>query len=147
MYTQLISNRINFDHFELSKSASRAPYFPIVSAEREFVNLLSFKEPRNRFPACRAGTRTYLTYRLARLHRQTESIPWIRFLGSLKVYKFGLCTCILRLVTDVQYWNFRTIYIGARSRVWEPSYRTGPPAKGTLAGWKKNTPSFLKALC
>ncbi len=32
-----------------------------------------------------------LTYRPARLHRQAELIPWIRFLGSWNVYKFGLC--------------------------------------------------------
>jgi hypothetical protein len=31
----------------------------------------------------RAGTTT--------LHRLAESIPWNRFLGSLNVYKFGLC--------------------------------------------------------
>ncbi len=32
----------------------------------------------------------YKTYRLARLHRLAESVPWDRFLGSLSVYKFGL---------------------------------------------------------
>ncbi len=32
----------------------------------------------------------YLTYRLARLHRLVESIPWNRFLGSLNVYTYGL---------------------------------------------------------
>jgi hypothetical protein len=31
-----------------------------------------------------------LSYRTARLHKQAESVPWIGFLGSLKVYKFGL---------------------------------------------------------
>jgi hypothetical protein len=37
-----------------------------------------FKEPRNRFPALRAGTRqSYLTYRPARLYGLAESIPWI----------------------------------------------------------------------
>ncbi len=30
-------------------------------------------------------TITYLSYRPARLHRQAESIPWNRFLGSLRV--------------------------------------------------------------
>ncbi len=34
----------------------------------------------------------YLTYRPDMLHRSAESIPWNRFLGSLNVYKFGLCT-------------------------------------------------------
>ncbi len=31
-----------------------------------------------------------LSYQPARLHRLVESIPRNRFLGSLKVYKFGL---------------------------------------------------------
>jgi hypothetical protein len=31
-----------------------------------------------------------LSYRTARLHRLAELIPWNRFLGSLKVEKFGL---------------------------------------------------------
>ncbi len=36
----------------------------------------AFKEPRNRFPAWRAGTRQpYLSYRHARLHRLSKSIP------------------------------------------------------------------------
>ncbi len=33
-----------------------------------------------------------LSYRLARQHRLEELIHWNRFLGSLKVSKFGLCT-------------------------------------------------------
>jgi hypothetical protein len=32
-----------------------------------------------------------LSYRPARLHSLAELIPWNRFLGSLKVEKFGLC--------------------------------------------------------
>ncbi len=32
-----------------------------------------------------------LSYRPARLHRLAELVPWSRFLGSLKVKKFGLC--------------------------------------------------------
>ncbi len=53
-----------------------------------------FKEPRNRFPACWAGTTTLLfdvpgpqDY----IGWLAESIPWNRFLGSLNVYKFRLC--------------------------------------------------------
>ena len=34
---------------------------------------------------------TGLSYRPARLHSLSELVPWNRFLGSLKVYKFGLC--------------------------------------------------------
>ncbi len=33
-----------------------------------------------------------LSYRTARLYSQPELVPWNRFLGSLKVKKFGLCT-------------------------------------------------------
>jgi hypothetical protein len=33
-----------------------------------------------------------LSYRPTRLHRLLEMIPWNRFLGSLKVLKFGLRT-------------------------------------------------------
>jgi hypothetical protein len=33
-----------------------------------------------------------LSYRPARLHRLAELIPRIRFLGSLNVHKYGLCT-------------------------------------------------------
>jgi hypothetical protein len=32
--------------------------------------------------------KTYLSYRPARLHRLTESIPQNRFLGSINVYKY-----------------------------------------------------------
>jgi hypothetical protein len=31
-----------------------------------------------------------LSYRPARLHRLVEFIPWIRFLGSIKILKYGL---------------------------------------------------------
>ncbi len=37
---------------------------------------------------------SYLTYRPARLQRLEESIPLNRFLGSLNVYKFGLCNML-----------------------------------------------------
>ncbi len=50
-----------------------------------------FIESRNRFPAWRASTSPYLSYRPARLHRLVRSIPWNQFLGSLDVYKYGLC--------------------------------------------------------
>jgi hypothetical protein len=33
-----------------------------------------------------------LSYRPARLHRLAEFIPWNRFLGSIKVQKYGLRT-------------------------------------------------------
>jgi hypothetical protein len=50
-----------------------------------------FKEPRNQFPAWRAGTTIPIDVpaRLG-LHRLAESIPGNRFLGSLNVYKYGL---------------------------------------------------------
>jgi hypothetical protein len=45
-----------------------------------------FKEPRNLFPACRAGTTTQFDCQA----RLAESISWNRFMGSLNVYKFGI---------------------------------------------------------
>jgi hypothetical protein len=36
-----------------------------------------------------------LSYRPARLHSLAELVPWDRFLGSLKVKKFGLCILCL----------------------------------------------------
>ncbi len=52
----------------------------------------SFKETRYRFSAWRAGTKPYLSYWPARLHGLAKSIPRYRFLGSINVYKYGLCT-------------------------------------------------------
>jgi hypothetical protein len=49
-----------------------------------------FKEPRHRFPAWRAGTTTLYVVPARHVHRQVESIPRIRFLVSLNVYKYGL---------------------------------------------------------
>ncbi len=50
----------------------------------------SFKETRHRFSAWRAGTKSYLSYWPARLHRLAKSIPRNRCLGSINVYKYGL---------------------------------------------------------
>jgi hypothetical protein len=69
--------------------------YSVLSTHRLFRARICkpFKEPRNRFSAWRAGTTTLFvvpacqaTYRIA------ESIPWNRFLGSINVYKYGLCT-------------------------------------------------------
>ncbi len=57
-----------------------------------------FKEPRNRFPALRAGTTTYLLYRPTKLNRLAESIFWNQFPGSLNVYKYVLGTITLFLL-------------------------------------------------
>jgi hypothetical protein len=54
----------------------------------------SFKETRYRFSARRAGTKAYLSYWPARLHRLADSIPRNRFLGSINVYKYGLCVIL-----------------------------------------------------
>jgi hypothetical protein len=43
-----------------------------------------------------------LSYRPARLHRLTESIPWNRFLGYLNVYKFGLWLRLTKKIRDFQ---------------------------------------------
>ncbi len=67
----------------------------------------SFKKTRYRFSAWRAGTKPYLSYWPARLHRLAKSIPQNRFLGSINNYKYGLrgkkgrCTpYILALLAD-----------------------------------------------
>jgi hypothetical protein len=57
----------------------------------------SFQEPRNRSAGpVRQPYFSYLSYRPARLHRLAESIPLNRFLGSLNVYKYGLCNICWR---------------------------------------------------
>ncbi len=65
-------------------------FLTFCMSEPVIVNL--FKEPRNRFPACRAGydNPIYLSHRPDRLHRLAESNPRNRFLVSLYVYKYGL---------------------------------------------------------
>jgi hypothetical protein len=49
----------------------------------------SFKGTRYRFSSWRAGTKPYLSYWPARLHRLAKSIPRNRCLGSINVYKYG----------------------------------------------------------
>jgi hypothetical protein len=44
---------------------------------------------RYRFSAWRAGTKPYLSYWPARLHRLAKSIPRNRCLGSINFYKYG----------------------------------------------------------
>ncbi len=71
----------------LYPSASLVISFPSFGGRYRARICKPFKEPRNRFLTCRAGTTT----RPGRLHRLAESIPRNRFLGSLNVYKYGLC--------------------------------------------------------
>ncbi len=50
-------------------------------------------DPRNRFPAWRAGTTTlFVVPARQAIHRLAESIPRNRFLGSINFYKYGLRT-------------------------------------------------------
>jgi hypothetical protein len=62
-----------------------------LPAEPEFWNLL--RSPGIDSHPGESVRPSYLTYRSARLHCLAESIPWNQFLGSLNVYKFGLCFC------------------------------------------------------
>ncbi len=64
----------------------------------------SFKETRYRFSAWRAGTKPYLSYWPARLHRWAKSTPRNRFLGSINVYNYGLRLKISRVLTSFM-WN------------------------------------------
>ncbi len=51
-----------------------------------------FKEPRNRFPAWRACTTTpFVVLTRTRTGYKGWQIPGNRFMGSLNVYKYGLC--------------------------------------------------------
>ncbi len=51
----------------------------------------SFMECRNRYQPGGPVQQPYLLYRPAKLHSLAESIPRNRFLGSINVYKYGLC--------------------------------------------------------
>ncbi len=79
-----------------------------------FVNLL--RSPRIDSPPGGPVRQPYLTYRPAWLQRQAESVSWNRFLGSLNVYKYGLCT--LQTGNDREYsvGNLRPA-MGARNQV------------------------------
>jgi hypothetical protein len=70
----------------LGSSCSLSLAFP----EPEFVNII--RSPGIDSQPGGSVLQPYLTYRSARLHRLTESITWNQFLGSLNVYKFGLCS-------------------------------------------------------
>ncbi len=84
-----------------------------------------------------------LSYRPARLHSLAELVPWIRFLGSLKVQKLGLRIKTLlwhefrQLTTDCLFTCITFIFILAREVniliYYSPS-------------WTKNSMAFLKSL-
>jgi hypothetical protein len=82
-------------------TAERAPELQIQikfrievdEAEPVFVNLL--RSPGIDFRPGGPVRRPYLSYWPARLHSLAESIPRNQFLGSLNVYKYGLCPMIL----------------------------------------------------
>jgi hypothetical protein len=57
--------------------------------EPVFVNLIKSPEIDSRSGG--PVQQPYLTYRPAGLHRLAESLPRNRFLGSINVYKYGLC--------------------------------------------------------
>jgi hypothetical protein len=58
-------------------------YIPRINAGARARICKPFMEPRNRFPAVRAGTTTHLSYRPARLLGLAESIP--RFLKRSQI--------------------------------------------------------------
>ncbi len=68
----------------------------------------SFKETRYRFSAWRAGTKPYLSYWPARLHRRAKSIPRYRFLGSINVYIYGLWATLRHCTAPSPYRNALT---------------------------------------
>ncbi len=67
-------------------------------AEPVFVNIL--RNPG--FDSQPVRPVPYLSYRPARLHRVAKSIPRNRILGSLFVYKYGLCAGIFKQSKEVR---------------------------------------------
>jgi hypothetical protein len=61
-----------------------------------------------------------LSYRPARLHSLAELVPWNRFLGSWKVYKFGLSP----LTPNARYSNTSSATTLLKSRDWDPQKTT-----------------------
>jgi hypothetical protein len=59
------------------------------ATELVFVDLL--RSPGNKSQHGGPVRHPYLSYRPARLHWQAESVHWNRLLGSINVYKYGLC--------------------------------------------------------
>jgi hypothetical protein len=72
-----------YQWLKLSKSAKRSPRHNVVFSVKKYRAQIfsTFKEPRNRFrqPMYPGGP----------VRQLAESIPWNRFLGSLKVKKSG----------------------------------------------------------
>ncbi len=68
-----------------------------------------------------------LSYRPVRLPRLAESIPWIRFLGSLNVLKFGLGglggLCEYMYNVDLGKWNMSNIQRGIKLKYYDPWIR------------------------
>jgi hypothetical protein len=50
----------------------------------------------------------YFSYRPVRLHRLAKSIPRNRFLGSINIYKYGLCSTVRTLDSE---WQYDAVYI------------------------------------
>ena len=67
------------------------PAYYFLIWEPVFVNLLRSTGIDSRSLAGRHDNPILSTGLPNRLHKLAESIPWNRFLGSLNVYKFGLC--------------------------------------------------------
>ncbi len=77
----------------------------------------------------------YITYRPDRLHRLAESIPWNgSWVGSLNVYKFGLCIDGRQLRTISMLWK---VYI--KHLKW---YETSGDWEMALEKRKKSLPNF-----
>ncbi len=71
-------------------SVTQGPWWHWFTKETWARICRSFKEIRYRFSAWRAGTKPYLSYWPAKLHRLAKSIPRNRFPGSINIYKYGL---------------------------------------------------------
>jgi hypothetical protein len=76
---------------------------PIVYNNTEPVLVDLLRSPGIDFQPGGPVRQPYLSYRLARLHRLAESILRNRFLGSINVYKYGLCS--KRIITGCRVRN------------------------------------------
>ena len=86
----------------------RQPYFRNDPARARICR--SFKETRYRFSAWRAGTKPYLSYWPAKLHRLAKSIPRNRFPGSIKHLQIRALATHTDMIPQNQFLDSLNVY-------------------------------------
>jgi hypothetical protein len=84
----------------------------------------------------------YLTYRPTRIHRLEKSIPWNRFLGSLNVYKYGLCTRVY-----LEIFSFSVVVAGTATPPMAGSESYFYPSFFCIFFWLMSPSVFLGDVC